>query len=214
MVKRITKLIITIVLIPVLYLLVSLILTFIPVKGDTDNAEENKSIYLNSNGIHLNIIIPRDQIEPNLLAELNYDADDHYFSFGWGDKHFYLETPTWVDLSAKNAFRALFLKSPSLIHLTRYSTTKKDWVEIKVNQSQLNRIQQYIGDTFYYDPLDKKIILKDKGYSNNDDFFKAMGSYFFFNTCNSWVNTGLKRSNIKASLWTPFDFGLLNMHKK
>ena len=211
--RKIMKWVFIIVLIPVAYLLVSLILTIIPVNNETGNSENNKSIYLNSNGVHLNIIIPKGQIDSDLLAGLEYDMDDQYFSFGWGDRNFYLETPTWGDLTLKNAFVALFLTSPTLIHLTRYSGTRDDWAEIKVDQDQLNKINQFINESFYYDPQNKKVMLNNKGYSNNDDFYEALGSYSYYKTCNSWVNTGLKSVGIKACLWTPFEFGLLGMHQ-
>ena len=213
-VKKILKWIITLFLIPVVYLFVSLILTFIPVNNEDIDTEKNKSIYLNSNGVHLSIIIPKNQLDSKLLNGLRYFKNDNYFSFGWGDKNFYLNTPTWSDLTFNNAFKALFVNSSSLIHLTRYSTTSDDWVEIKVNKNQLYKINQYIYKTFYLNPLDKKEILNNKGYTNNDDFYEALGSFSCFKTCNSWVNSGLKDSNIKACLWTPFDFGLLYLHKK
>ena len=212
--RKIAKWILIIVLIPFTYMLVSLILTFIPINSEKGNSEKNKSIYLNSNGVHLNIIIPKDQIDSTLLAGLIYDDQDQYFSFGWGDRNFYLQTPAWGDLTFKNAFVALFLKSPTLIHLKRYSAARGDWVEIKVDQDQLKKINQYIYDSFYIDSLNSKVILNNKGYSNNDDFYEALGSYSFYNTCNSWVNTGLKNVGIKACLWTPFEFGLLGMHQK
>lgn len=214
LVKKIVKLIIAISLIPIFYILISLILTFIIVNKESDHSERNISIYLNSNGVHLNIIIPKNHIDSNLLDGLEYDIADQYFSFGWGDRNFYLETPTWGDLTFKNAFVALFLKSPTLIHLTRYSTTRGDWAEIKVDQDQLKTINRYIYDSFYNDPQDGKMILINKGYSNNDDFYEALGSYSFYKTCNSWVNTGLKNGNIKACFWTPFEFGLLSMHQE
>ena len=214
MIKKISKWILAFFLIPVVYLLVSLILTFIPVNNEEEYTEKNKSIYLNSNGVHLSIIIPKNQIDLKLLNGLIYFGNDNYFSFGWGDKNFYLNTPNWSDLTFNNAFKALFINSSSLIHLTRYSTTSNDWTEIKVSQNQLNKINQYIYKTFYFDTLDKKVVLNNKGYSNNDDFYEALGSFSCFKTCNSWVNSGLKDSNIKACLWTPFDFGLLYIHKK
>ena len=212
--KKIVKWIIAIILIPIAYILVSLVLTFIPINNEEEYSGKNGSIYLNTNGVHLNIVIPKDQLDSKLLDGLRYFKNDNYFSFGWGDKKFYLNTPTWGDLTFNNAYRALFLKSPTLIHLTRYSTIYGDWVEIKVNQNQLNKINQYIYKTFYFNSLNKKILLNNKGYSYNDDFYEAQGSYSCFRTSNSWVNSGLKESDIKACLWTPYDFGLLNMHKK
>ncbi len=213
MIKKVLKLVITLFLIPVVYLLLSLILTLIPVNGNNDYIEKNNSIFLNSNGIHLDIIIPKDQIDSYLLDGLEYSKKDKYFSFGWGDKKFYFNTPTWNDLTFNNAFKAIFINNSTLIHLTKYSTIQKDWVEIKVNQDQLYKINQYINKTFNIDTFDEKVLLKSKGYTRDDDFYEALGSFSIFKTCNSWVNSGLKKSDIKACLWTPFDFGLINMHK-
>lgn len=212
-VKIITKLIIAIFLIPLFYILISLFLTIIPINGDTGDTEKDMSIYLNSNGVHLNIIIPKNNVAINLIDGLNYNNEDQYFSFGWGDRNFYLETPTWNDLTFKNTFVALFLKSSTLVHFTRYTSTRGDWMEIKVNQYQLEKINQYIYESFYSDPQNKKVLLYNSGYSNNDDFYEAVGSYSFYKTCNSWVNTGLKEGNVKACLWTPFEFGLLFIHE-
>ncbi len=200
--------------IPLTYFLVSIILTYIPVNTNQNYSDKNKSVYISTNGVHLNIIIPKPYITKNLLSSLKYSDDDKYFAFGWGDKNFYLNTPTWSDLTFKNAFVALFLKSPSLIHFTRYKTARPVWVEINVNQNQLNKINNYILKTFYLNRENKKVILPDKGYYNNDDFYEALGSYSLFYTSNSWVNSILKDAGIKACLWTPFDFRLIDLHKK
>ncbi len=213
MVKKIMKGIITIVLIPVAYILFSLLFTFIPV-NNVQYSDNNESIYLTSNGVHLSIVVSKNQLNGEILEGLKYSDKDKYFAIGWGDRDFYLNTPTWSDLTFNNAYKALFLKTPTLIHITRYSTTKGSWVEIKVNQNQLNKINQYIYESFYIDAQNKKILLNYKGYSYNDDFYEALGSYSCFKTSNSWVNSGLKESGIKACLWTPFDFGLLRIHNK
>lgn len=35
-------------------------------------------------------------------------TDFNYIAFGWGDKGFYLDTPTWADLKFSTAFKAAF----------------------------------------------------------------------------------------------------------
>ncbi len=171
--KKITKWILAIILIPVVYILLSLILTFILVNNTQEYSEKNQSIYLNSNGVHLNIIIHKNQLDAELLAGLRFFKNDNYFSFGWGDRKFYLNTPEWSDLTFNNAFQALFLKSSTLIHLSRYSTIETDWLEIKVNQNQLISLNKYIYKSFYSDSLNNMVLLKNKGYSFNDDFYEA-----------------------------------------
>lgn len=212
--KKILKYIGFLLLIPFIYIIVSLVLTCISVNNNTNDNSKKHTIYLNSNGVHLEIIIAKDDLDASLLEDQKYTQKDTYFSFGWGDKNFYVETPVWADLTFVNGFQALFLKSPSLLHVSRYSSIHKDWVALKIDQEQLKKINLYIKNTFRLNSRNKKIILPGLGHYKNDDFYEAIGHYTCFNTCNSWVNTGLKKSGIKACLWTPYDFGLLYLHKE
>lgn len=124
-----------------------------------------------------------------------------------------MNTPTWGDLTFSNAFEAIFLRSTTLMHVTRYKHKRSNWIEIKVNNSELEKLNSYLFDTFELNQAGLKIILKNKGYTSTDDFYRSKGSYSCFKTCNSWVNTGFKESGLKSCLWTPFDFGLLNKYE-
>lgn len=212
-IRKIIKWILSALAIPIIYLVVSFILTFITVNNTDTDVDNTETIYLSTNGIHLSIILEREDLPPSFVNGLVCSPSDNYLSIGWGDEVFYLNTPTWSDLTFKNAFNALFLKSSSLIHLTRYRRPQTNWVEIKVSKSELNNINELILQTFLTDSNGDKILLKGEGYSDNDDFYKAKGSYSCFKTCNSWVNTIFKKSGLKSCLWTPFDFGLINKYR-
>jgi len=202
-----------IVLLPVSYGLIALVLTSITVNDDGEG-QGGQDIYLHTNGVHLDIVVPINGLDRKLLEGLEYSYGEQYFSFGWGDENFYLNTPTWADLTFESAFRALFLKSSSLIHLTRYRKVHSDWVGIKVTKGQLEKLNGYLLDEFMLDNDGRKILLKNKGYRNNDDFYKATSSYSCFFTCNTWVNDCFKKCGLKACLWTPFDFGLMGKYEK
>lgn len=211
--KKILKWFLYFLLIPVFYVIVSLILTSITIDRKTTSETLDKTIYFNTNGIHLDIIIPKNDIDSLLLKGINSGPDDKYLSFGWGDKDFYLNTREWKDLTFKTAFKALFLNSKTLLHVTRYRTKYVEWKEIKISAGELQKLNHYILQTFKTKKDGMKIILKNKGYSNNDDFYESKGSYSVFKTCNTWVNAGFKESGLKACLWTPFDFGLLHKYE-
>lgn len=196
-------------LIPLLYLLISLILMAITVNGTQKIEDANKSIFLTTNGVHLGIAIPLESLDSLLIDGLAPEPAENFLSFGWGDENFYLNTPTWADLTFNNATRALFLKSPTLMHVTRIENHSKYWVQIEVSESQMQQLNEYLLAAFARDKQGEKIILANQGYTSKDDFYKAVGNYTLFNTCNTWVNTGFKRSGLKACLWTPFDFGLM-----
>ncbi|MFT6843395.1 MAG: hypothetical protein ACJASR_002173 [Psychroserpens sp.] len=69
-------------------------------------------------------------------------------SFGWGDENIYVNTPTFGDLTFIIIYKAMFLKSTTLIHGTRYKQKRTHWIEIKVNVSELERLNTYLLDTF------------------------------------------------------------------
>jgi uncharacterized protein (TIGR02117 family) len=213
LVKKLVKWILYLLLIPVLYILVSLILTSITIDRKIENQVVDKTIYLSTNGIHLDIIIPKNNIDSLLLAGIKRELADKYLSFGWGDENFYLNTPTWGDLTFKNAFIAMLLKSSTLMHVTRYQSIQSEWIELKISETELENLNTYLLNSFQTNESGGKIRLENQGYSSTDDFYKAKGSFSCFMTCNSWVNSGFKQSGLKSCLWTPFDFGLMGKYK-
>ena len=212
-IKRILKGVLFILAIPVLYLVISLILTVIPVNTTDIETDKTETIYLSTNGVHLHIILEKKDVSESLMKGLVHSAPDNFFSFGWGDEAFYLNTPAWSDLTFKNAFNALLPGGSSLIHITRYRHVRAHWVEIKVSQSELARVNKLILQSFRTTAGGDKMLLKGKGYTKDDDFYKAEGTYSCFKTCNSWVNTIFKKSGLESCLWTPFDFGLINRYQ-
>lgn len=201
-------------LIPIIaYLIIALTLSAITINRTEKNIDNPKTVYLNTNGVHLNIILPISEIDTQLLDGLVYNKDEKYFSFGWGDKNFYINTPTWADLTFKNAFKALFLKTPTLMHVTRYKKTYSDWIPIRISEIELTKLNNYILKSFKTDDSGNKILLEGVNYSDFDAFYKAKGSYSALKTSNTWVNSAFKESGLKSSFWTPFDFGLINKYK-
>ena len=175
----------------------SLILTYITVNSDA-KGPFNKEIYLSNNGIHVDLVIPEN---------------GQYIAYGWGSEIFYLNTPSWGDLTFSNAFKALFTEPTSVMHVTTYNKIGNSWIKIEVNEKQLSDIKRLINKSFKLDNNGNWIQFEGAGYSHNDEFYKAVGRYSCFKTCNSWTNELLKKSNIKSCYWTPYSFGVVNNHK-
>ncbi|QNK77974.1 DUF2459 domain-containing protein [Winogradskyella sp. PAMC22761] len=211
--KKALKWFIYFLIIPTAYSIIALILTAITVDRKASDEKLNKVVYLTTNGVHLDIVIPKKNVDTLLLNGIHQNENEQYLSFGWGDENFYINTPTWGDLTFKNAITAMFLKSSTLMHVTRYQNKRTDWIEIKVTESELQKLNFYLINTFKTNENGMKIRLENKGYTSTDDFYKSKGSYSCFKTCNSWVNIGFKESGLKSCLWTPFDFGLMNKYQ-
>lgn len=195
-----------------LYIGISILISFITV-NDEPLVNQTKFVYLSSNGIHLSIIIPKQNLSLDLNNELQLNSTDNFVRFGWGDENFYMNTPTWADFKFKYAFGALFLDNPTLIEVSSHRFQQKKWVKVPVNETQLFKLNVFISETFQVNQKEEKIILTQTMYPNSK-LYKAKGSYSPLKTCNTWVNDGFKSSGMKASYWTLFDFGLLNKYKK
>ncbi|MDH7444812.1 DUF2459 domain-containing protein [Aquimarina sp. 2201CG14-23] len=212
-IKKTLKYLAALLIIPVLYFTVATLCSYIAISPKATNEVKDQSIYLASNGIHLEIIIPKTDISTTLLQGLVYNKHEQYVSFGWGEKTYYTKAATSLHFNTVNRFQAALLKTPSLMHITRYTALQNHWIEIKITAAQLIKLQTYIDDSFKKDIKNNKSLLPGITYGTTDNFYEAKGNYHCFNTCNTWVNTGFKQSDIKACLWTPFDFGLLQIHR-
>lgn len=211
--KRALRIFLILISIPFIYLAFALILTYISVQKKVEPIGELKTVYLSTNGVHLDIIIPRKELDQELLNGLDTSQSVKYYSFGWGDENFYINTPTWGDLTFSNAFKALFLESSSLMHVTTKEKISTKWTKITIDKSNISLLNAYINNSFTKNKDGNIILLKNNGYTSKDNFYKGNGSYSCFKTCNSWANTAFKTSGLKACYWTPFDFGLLAKHQ-
>jgi len=151
------------------FTLVSWILTQIIVNPYTEEPCTNE-IFLSDNGIHVDVVIPEDT---------------QYIAYGWGSEIFYLNTPTWEDLTFKNAFKALFTDPTSVMHVTTYINIQNEWIRVGISNKQLRELKRLINDSFKLDDNKNRIKFEGKGYHQNDEFYKANGNYSCFMTCNS-----------------------------
>ncbi|WP_199538166.1 TIGR02117 family protein [Emticicia sp. C21] len=179
--------------------------------------QNDMAIYILTNGVHTDLVVPIKSEQIDWSKEVKFanttgkDSLFEYVAFGWGDKGFYLETPTWADLKASTAFKAAFALSTAAIHATFYKsmTEGSDCVKINISKEQYSRLIKYIQESFTTDAQGHLMhIQTNANYSKDDAFYEAKGRYNLFYTCNTWANNGLKSCGQKASLWTPFDTGI------
>jgi len=212
--KNIAKIIGLLIAIPIIYIVVSLLLTIIPISEKESDQPKTHTVYVATNGVHADLVLPKNLIDQAILKDQIIRTNDTYFAFGWGEENFYINTPTWGDLTFATAFRAAFLESKTLLHVTRYRTVNSDWIPIKITDDQLSKLNTYVAQTFD-ETSGKKVIVDGATYTTSqDNFYRAKGNYMFYRTCNSWLNRGLKESGMKGSLWTPFDFGVTRWYEE
>ncbi|WP_343688631.1 TIGR02117 family protein [Chitinophaga sp.] len=224
--KKVLKIALYTILTPValvgLYLLFAFGLSRVTVAAEP-SGNRNIPMYILTNGVHTDLVMPvrTAQIDwsKSVLFEntIGRDTTAQWIAFGWGDKGFYLETPTWADLKFSTAFKAATGLSTAAIHATYYRSLREgnDCIRTSIDSAKYARLIAYIQQSFKRDEHGQIMhIVTNANYGRTDAFYEAKGSYSLFHTCNTWANSGLKASGQRACLWTPFDKGIFYQYRK
>ena len=221
-IKKILKYIAIFLLALIGYLGVVTLLSYITVTGEIRKAKKDVSIYILTNGVHTDIVLPLKNEHYDWSKQVNptdtksTDTSFNYVAMGWGDKGFYLETPTWADLKVSTALKASTGISTSAMHVTFYKNMKENasCKKIQISSGNYNKLIAYLNESFQTQSGKFLKIETDAVYGKTDVFYEANGSYSLFYTCNSWANQALKAANQKAALWTITDSGIFRHYTK
>jgi uncharacterized protein (TIGR02117 family) len=169
--------------------------------------ETGITIYVESNGVHTGIVMPklaagvdwRGVFPGRDLVDPRYAGHDHV-SIGWGERDFYLETRTWADLKLSTVAAAAFGSDRTLIHVDHVPQPAPDHElrRIVVRPAEYRRIAAYVRASLVDDGE------RHRGYFRYDAFYEARGRYDAVHTCNAWVGQALRFAGIRIGTWTPF----------
>ena len=187
-----------------------LLVGLIPVNNDFEASENGIQIFIISNAVHADIILPIANSKMDwaeAFSDIEFEGDvltTSHVAFGWGDRGFFLETETWDDFKLTTAANALLLPSRSCVHV---SFTRPEYfaeaTPITISQDQYERLVDFIDSTFKRDEGGNRIQIEGYAYSTTDAFFDSHGRYHLLNTCNSWVGRALKVAGVRVPWLSP-----------
>lgn len=190
-----------------LYAAAGLIGGALPVNADRRPPSRGIMVFVESNGVHTGIVVPkvaagidwRDMARPEHLADPRYGAHP-YLSFGWGDRAFYLETPTWGDVKPSTVLAAAFGSGDTLVHLDHLPrpAPTDDVRALLLSPTEYHRLAAFIRATVADRPR------RHPGYGPYDAFYTGRGRYSVARTCNSWTGEALAHAGVRVGRWTPF----------
>jgi uncharacterized protein (TIGR02117 family) len=156
-----------------------------------------------NNGIK--IFIKKDAIHSSYVFESKYwpefDTNEKYIIIGWGDRSIFLETKSWKELKFKNLIKAFFGLNKTALRI-EFSNDLQVNKTLEINDKQLHVIKNYIKNSF---DINRKIIKKENEYQYGD-YYESDLSYNCINTCNNWINQGLRKAKISNRIWCPITF--------
>ncbi|PSJ40390.1 TIGR02117 family protein [Sphingomonas deserti] len=203
---------------PFLYFLAALVLGAIPANRGWQEPKDGITIFLRTNGVHTWIVVPK--VTPEMdwrpyapgahLKDPRWGAADHV-ALGYGNRTFYLETPTWGDLTMKNALLAMFGRGRSLMHADHiHHPRPEEWQRpLRIRHEEYRRLAAHIAKSFQRDAQSHTIPVLGRGYTSSDMFYEAVGHYNAFYTCNSWTGEALRAAGIRTGAWTPLSQSIM-----
>ena len=202
----------TVLAVPIFYFAAALHLGLIPANWGWREAERGVKIFVNTNGVHTGIAMPLHHElmdwRPFVPAEhLRVPARGNYIIVGYGHRDFYLNTPSWAELSLATAFNAALGLGPTLLHVDHIQDPQEDREQtaITLSSEEYRRLVDYIRPRFKLDAAGRTIPVLGRGYATNDMFYEAHGGYSAVLTCNEWTGRALRAAGVRMGLWTPIE---------
>lgn len=196
------------------YALAAWLLGIMSVNSGYAPPQQGVDIYIKSNPAHVDVVLPmtHDSVDwADFVPVADFEAarNAHQFiAFGWGDKGFYLNTPTWADLTASTAINAVLLPSESAMHVTLYENVPREGElcrKIRISETDYAKLVAFVKSGFALNDGNSVQRLECTDYPGiNDRFFEGTGSYSGLKTCNVWTNNALKAAGVNTAVWAPF----------
>lgn len=200
-----------------LYVLAAWIGSSIPRNADWHQppaaAADQVEILIETNGVHTAIVMPL--VTPAKDWRADFPAADvaapdrpySHVSVSWGEREFYLNTPTWADLSPATVLRIAVTGGEGLLHVAHYIRPAPDATvrPLRIGAAEYARLVAAIEARMALAGSRKTY----PGYGDHDVFYDAPGRYTPFNTCNTWTGDVLASAGIRVGRWTPFADGVM-----
>jgi len=180
---------------------------------EPDPAQERTiAILVGTNGIHTEIAMPL--VTPEIDWRTIFPASDlpasgrdyTHVSASWGERKFFLETPTWADVNPLTVINAM-LGGDGVVHVAHYvrPAPSDDYRVLHLRPSEYRALAEAI--VAQVDPVEAREVLP--GYASHDVFYTAKGTYHLGNTCNQWTSDRLASAGVETGRWTPFSGGVM-----
>ena len=168
------------------------------------------SVYVSGGAMHTNFFVPVrneafDWSQHLDLAALGKQASTNYryLQFGWGDRIFYLETPSWDKINILSALRSLLLQNPAALFVKGHPSVPQYSNEtlrcISLSKGNYLKLMHFIKASFQTNQ--GKPLRIGTGQDGDSSFYAATGRYSSLKTCNSWIAEGLRTADVNTPLW-------------
>lgn len=191
-------------------------LGFVPVNRGyvTPPADDCVRIFVRSNEVHTDLVLPVVCDAADIDWRRQFPLRDfwgnvrepRYVAIGWGNREFYVNTPTWAEFKLTSACGALFWPSETVLHVEYLGdvSPSASMRTVLLTREQYARLAAFV-EASIGEPHNSGAArtASETSYGPRDRFYVATGCYHCFNTCNQWTGRGLQSAGVPTGIWTP-----------
>jgi uncharacterized protein (TIGR02117 family) len=217
--KWVGRVLTALLVVPTLYLAAALTGALVPVNAKWREPAEGTTVYLADNGIHADVIMPvraQGVDWSPLFSKRDFAAlpdRPGWIAFGSGERHVYLDTPSWSQIRLRTISAALTGGS-RVIHVEYVPSPSYAVRQLRLRPDEYRRLWAAIRSDFDLNLAGKPQRINHPGYGPSDAFYRATGRANAIRTCNAVVANWLRLAGVKTSLWSPFIPGLVWRYRR
>ena len=187
----------------------------IAANGNWRSPREGVDIFVESNGVHVSLILPMasagedlsDVIRPDQLS--NGGLYGTHAMIGWGHGAVYQNARTWSDVKSGDVASAIFGSNDTILHV--YHLVDPQPLQfrkrLRVSVAEYRSIVRQVRSKFQLARNRRSVA--HVAYGPDNLFYDSNGHYNAFYTCNTWVGEVLKHAGVRVGVWTPLAGGVM-----
>lgn len=175
------------------------------------------TIMVETNGAHTGIVMPivagghdwRDTFPAAGRVRTDGYLPTH-IAIGWGERDFFLNTPTWSDLDPATAVRVAVAGGPALMRVSHYVNPQPSphHRPLRLREAEYRKLVHYFAQAL--PPTDPSTERPSyTSYERHALLYEAEGRYTLLNTCNTWIGRALRAADVRMGAWTPLAGGVM-----
>jgi uncharacterized protein (TIGR02117 family) len=181
-----------------------------PIGTAEGSAPGSARILVLSSPMHTDIAVPVEAVAGRDFAFLSEAGlplghpSARWVLFGWGGRAFYVATPDMTDIQLGPLLKSFTLDS-SVMHVEVVGALDEGRPGIAgftISGQGLGRLLAFVRSSFA-EPDGVPVQLIGTGYTPEDTFFEAVGSFNALVGCNTWTARALRQAGLRTGWWNP-----------